>query len=93
MRVKDRIRGFIVETFLYGSDDGLEDDTSLSEAGIVDSTGILEIIAFLEKEFSIQIKDDELILENLDSIAVISQFVETKLVPPEAGHLKGSGEG
>ena len=48
MRVKDRIRGFIVETFLYGSDDGLEDDTSLSEAGIVDSTGILEIIAFLE---------------------------------------------
>lgn len=81
MVIKVPIRKFIVETFLYGNESDLEDDTSLSEAGIVDSTGILEIIAFLEEEFSIHIKDDELTLENLDSIALISRFIEYKLNP------------
>ena len=81
MVIKDHTRKFIVETFLYGNEDALEDDTSLSETGIVDSTGILEIIAFLEEEFSIHIKDDELTLENLDSIALISRFIEYKQNP------------
>ena len=81
MVMKDHIREFIVETFLYGNGDTLEDDASLSETGIVDSTGILEIIAFLEEEFSIHIKDDELTLENLDSIALISRFIEYKQNP------------
>jgi acyl carrier protein len=81
MVIKDHIKKYIVETFLYGNEDGLMDDTSFSETGIVDSTGILEIIAFLEEEFSIHIKDDELTLENLDSIALISRFIEYKLNP------------
>jgi len=77
--IEERIRHFIIKTFLYGNGDTLVNNTSLSEAGIIDSTGILELISFLEKEFSITFEDDELIPENLDSIECLSQFINLKL--------------
>ena len=70
---------FVVENFLYGDTDGLHEDTSFLESGIIDSTGILELVSFLEKRYSILIEDDELIPENLDSLRDISQFLEGKL--------------
>lgn len=78
MITTEKVRGFIVNNFLYGENKGLTDDTSLTEAGIVDSTGILEMISFLEKEFSITIQDEELIPDNLDSVERISQFIRRK---------------
>ncbi len=75
---KDKIKSFIVENFLFGNDDGLENDTSFLEEGIIDSTGVLELITFLEEEFSIVVDDDELVPENLDSIDNVAAFVIRK---------------
>jgi acyl carrier protein len=76
--ITDRIRQFIVDTFLYGDQGGVANSTSLTEAGIVDSTGILELISFLENEFSITVEDDELTPENLDSLERLSRFITQK---------------
>jgi len=76
---KGKIKTFIVENFLFGSEDGLKDETSFLEEGIIDSTGILELVTFLEEEFSIAIEDEELIPENLDSINNVTAFLERKI--------------
>ena len=78
---QQKIREFIVENFLFGSDDGLEDKTSFLESGIIDSTGILELVTFLEEEFEISVEDEELIPENLDSIVNVVNYLENKLHP------------
>ncbi len=76
---KGKIKTFIIENFLFGSEDGLEDKTSFLEEGIIDSTGILELVTFLEEEFSITIEDEELVPENLDSINNVTAFLERKI--------------
>ncbi len=73
------IREFIINNFLFGDSQGLQDDVSFLESGIIDSTGILELVTFLEETYSIQIQDDELVPENLDSVANIVQFLDKKL--------------
>lgn len=79
METKQKIREFIIETFLFGADDvQIEDGESLLETGIVDSTGVLELVAFLESEFGFEVKDQELVPENLDSIDNLAGFVERK---------------
>jgi acyl carrier protein len=81
-KTKQVIRQYIIENFLFGEDEGLENDTSLLEKKIIDSTGILELVAFLEREFSIRIRDDELIPENLDSIDNMDNYLLAKKIPP-----------
>jgi len=76
---RDKIKTFIIENFLFGSEDGLKDETSFLEEGIIDSTGILELVTFLEEEFSIAIEDEELVPENLDSINNVTAFMERKI--------------
>ena len=75
---KDKVRSFIVENFLFGNDGGLLDDSSFLDEGIIDSTGVLELVNFLEEEFGIAVKDEELIPENLDSIANVVAYLERK---------------
>ncbi len=80
MDIKKTIRTFITENFL--ASDGskrLEDRTSFLETGIVDSTGILEIIQFIEETFEISVDDEELVPENLDSIDNLTAFVASKI--------------
>jgi acyl carrier protein len=77
--MKDKIRTFIVENFLFGQDEGLKDDTSFLDGGIIDSTGILELVNFLEEQFSIKVDDEELVPENLDSINNVVGYLEKKL--------------
>ena len=77
--LKDKIRQFVVENFLFGQDNGLKDDTSFLDEGIIDSTGILELVSFLEEEFSISVEDEELIPENLDSIINVVAYLERKM--------------
>jgi acyl carrier protein len=75
-----RVRAFIEENFLFRADvSDLADADSLLENGVMDSTGILELVAFLESDFSIQMSDAEIIPDNLDSIASIAGYVERKL--------------
>ena len=72
---KETIRKFMIENFLFGEDTDLKDDTSFLEEGIIDSTGVLELIEYLEEEFNIQIDDEDLIPENLDSLSNLEQFI------------------
>ena len=75
-----RVRGFIEENFLFREDiSHLADTDSLLENGVMDSTGILELVAFLETDFSIQMSDAEIVPENLDSIASIGGYLQRKL--------------
>ena len=76
--IKDEIKQFITEKFLFNSDDPPGDDVSLLETNIVDSVGILEIVAFLESHFKIKVEDEELTAANLDSINRIASFIEKK---------------
>jgi acyl carrier protein len=72
------IRKFIVGFFLFGREDGLANGDSLLDKGIIDSTGVLELAAFMEKTYLIKIENDELLPENLDSINAIVSFLERK---------------
>ena len=76
---KKKIKNFIVENFLFGNADGLTDGTSFLEEGIIDSTGILELVTYLEEEFSVKVKDEELIPENFDSINNIATYLNKKM--------------
>ncbi len=78
MGVKAKIREFMSENFYVSDPAMLTDEASFLEQGIVDSTGILEVVSFLESEFAIEIDDDDLIPENLDSIAAVTDFVARK---------------
>jgi acyl carrier protein len=75
---KQKIKEFIIDNFLFGDDGGLKDDTSFLNEGIVDSTGILELVSFLEEEFSITVEDEDLLPENLDSINNVVAYVNRK---------------
>jgi len=77
---RTKIKNYIIENFLFGDEEGLEDNTSFLDAGIVDSTGILELVDFLDDEFNIKIADDEILPENLDSINNIINFLDKKSV-------------
>jgi acyl carrier protein len=74
-----KIRTFIADNFLFREDRAdMSDNESLLEAGLIDSTGILELVSFLETEFGIRIADADIIPDNLDSIAKIVAYVERK---------------
>jgi acyl carrier protein len=76
---RDQVRRFIRENFLLGADaDQLGDSDSLLEKRILDSTGFIELVSFLESEFAIRIEDEEMVPGNLDSIASIDTYVARK---------------
>lgn len=77
--VKQKVREFIVENFLFGEDADLNDDTSFLEEGIIDSTGVLELIEFLEEAFDVTIDDEDMIPENLDSLNNLEKFISRLL--------------
>lgn len=74
----DKIREFIVDNFLFGDSKKLKADVNLMEKGIIDSTGILELVAFIEENFDLTISDDELILDNFSSLNAIENFLQIK---------------
>jgi len=76
--VTAEIRAYIVDRFLFGKGDGLSNSASFMEQHLVDSTGILEVVMFLESKYGIKVADEELIPENLDSIDRIAAFVRRK---------------
>jgi acyl carrier protein len=76
--VSAQVKAFIVNNFLFGDAGDLRDDTSFLDSGIIDSTGILELVTFLEESFKITVEDDELVPENLGSIACIEAYLRRK---------------
>ncbi len=75
----NKIRIFIVENFLYGDGNNLKEDTSFLEEGILDSTAVLELVSFIEAEFSIRVGDEDLTPENLDSLKNLRAYLERKM--------------
>lgn len=79
MDTREAVRGYIVENFLFGDAEPLTgDDISLLDAGIMDSVGVMELVAFLEQDFGLAVEDDELVPENLDSVSNLVRFIGAK---------------
>lgn len=83
--IREQLRSYILDNFLFGDDNGFDDTVSFLDTGIINSTGILELIYFLEERFSIIVKDEELIPENLDSISNLLGFLGKKLRTTDCG--------
>ncbi|QGQ25082.1 acyl carrier protein [Gimesia benthica] len=78
--IQSEIRNFVAENFLFGEDpESLQNDDSFLETGIIDSTGVLELVAFIEDQYHVEVDDDELVPENLDSINRLIDFIDSKL--------------
>lgn len=76
--ITQSLRDFVQENFLFGEDATFVNDDSFLEQGIIDSTGVLELVTFLEEQFEIAVDDDELVPENLDSIDNLVRFITSK---------------
>jgi len=75
-----QIRDYVIDRFLFGQrGERLSDDASFLEQNLVDSTGVLEMVMFLEQRFGVKVQDQELIPENLDSVNRVAAFVARKL--------------
>ncbi len=80
MPLQSEIKNYIVDNFLYGEDDGnFQEDVSLLKKGIIDSTGVLELVSFVEEQYGISVADDELVPDNFDSVNRLTEFVSRKL--------------
>lgn len=78
--IERNIREFIVSNFLFGVDDGsLKREDSFLQNGVIDSTGVLELVGFLEQSYQIEVSDQELVPLNLDSIQNVAAYVSRKL--------------
>ena len=82
MNYSKELRQFVIANFTFGEDAGLEDDSSFLDTGIIDSTGILELITFLESTYGIRVDASEMVPENLDSINKVNSFLNKKLDHP-----------
>lgn len=79
MSAKAKIKNYILENYLFTDDqNALQDGDSFLQQGIIDSTGILEVVFFLEEEFGVKVEDEEMIPENLDSVNNLIAFLERK---------------
>ena len=80
MELREQIRSYIIENFLFGDTTPLTgDEISLLDSGIIDSVGVMELVAYLESDHALSIADDELVPENLDSVDNLVNFVTRKL--------------
>jgi len=78
--IENKVRDFILENYLFTDKQSeLNNEDSFLEKGIIDSTGILEVIYFIEDEYSIKVEDEEMIPENLDSVNNIVNFIKNKI--------------
>jgi acyl carrier protein len=79
MTIEEQIRQYVADNFLF-SDDGyqLSDDVSFLEEGIVDSTGVLELVMFVEDTFNITVQDEEIVPENFDSVSRLAAYIRRK---------------
>lgn len=79
MEIRDEVKSFIVDNFMIGRDPAeLTDSPSLLELGVIDSTGVLELVGFLEEKYRFQVEDTELVPDNLDSIEALERYVRSK---------------
>jgi acyl carrier protein len=78
MDVLETVKAYVVENFLYGDDSRIGPGTDFLENGILDSTGVLELVGFLEEKFGIRVEDDELVPDNMNSLEKITLYISIK---------------
>lgn len=79
MEIEGQIRRYVLESFLFTTDESrLDSQASFLEEGVIDSTGILELVAFVEETFEIEVNDEEILPEHFDSVAKLAAFVRSK---------------
>lgn len=84
--IEAKVRQYVFDKLLFGRTEVVvEGDTSFLESGIIDSTGVLELVAFLEEEFHVKVEDEDLIPANLDSVNAVTRFVERKSAASASG--------
>jgi len=84
--IKAQVRSYLLDNFLMGgSEADVKDDASFMGTHILDSTGFIELIGYLEEQFGIEVTDEEMVPENLDSLECIERFVSRKRLPAAAG--------
>ena len=80
MNTKEKLRGFIIENFMFGSENAsLGDDDPFFDMGIIDSTGVLEVVGFIEEEFGVEVEDRELVPENFETVNKLAAYIDGKL--------------
>ena len=77
--LQSELRSYIVENYLFGRDDSFSDSDSFWELGLMDSTGVLELISYLEEKYAITVESGDIIPQNLDSVERLAVFVRRKL--------------
>jgi acyl carrier protein len=79
MTIEEQVKQYVAENFLF-SDDGyqLSEDASFLEEGIVDSTGVLELVMFVEETFNVTVEDEEIVPANFDSVSRLAEYVRRK---------------
>jgi acyl carrier protein len=86
MTLNEELRQFVIDNFMFGKPyKGFADDDSFIERGIIDSTAVMELVAFLEERYRIKLQDEDLIPDNLDSINSLTRFVASRLPANFAG--------
>ncbi len=79
MGVSEQIKEFIIDNFLFGESNHFDENTNFFEKGILDSTGIIELVSFIEQTYNITVDDDELITENFSSLIRITTYIQSKV--------------
>jgi acyl carrier protein len=79
MNIETQIRRFILQNLYFAEDNSLGDDASFLETGVVDSMGVMELVAFVQSEFGVTVEPQEVVVENFDSISKLTNFVRRKL--------------
>ncbi len=79
MEIENSIRQFIVKNLYFAEDDFIPDDASFLETGVVDSMGVMELVAFVQSQFGVEVTQEEIVVENFDSIRKLADFVRRKL--------------
>jgi acyl carrier protein len=80
LEAREKLRQFIIENFLFGNDNAeLDDGESFLDSGIIDSTGILEVVGFIEDEFDFEVMDEELVPDNFDSVDKLVAYIGRKM--------------
>jgi acyl carrier protein len=84
MQIENKIKEFILKNLYFTENNTLDDDASFLETGVVDSTGVMELVSFVEAEFGVKVEPQEIVVENFDSVRKVADFVRRKLPLPKA---------
>src|SRR6516165_3035374 len=78
MKIENQIKQFVLKNLYFAEDNNLDDDASFLETGVVDSTGVMELVAFVQAEFGVTVEPQEIVVENFDSVSKVARFVRSR---------------